>query len=108
MINPETVFDDIAESLSANPNIKRGKMFGVPTLWVNGNAFASYFHGTMAFKLSSADVKKALELQDAKLFDPGGNNRPMREWVQLLAVHRDQWADWADAALSYVSTLPPK
>ena len=108
MINPETVFDTIAEHLSALPNVKRGKMFGVPTLWVNGNAFASYFHGSMVFKLTGEDHKKAMALEDAKLFAPGNSGVAMKQWVQLLPVHRDQWADWADAALNYVSTLPPK
>ena len=108
MINPETIFDSIAENLSGQPNIKRGQMFGSPTLYVNGNAFAVYSHGTMVFKLSPTDVKQALTLQDARLFDPGGQGRPMKEWVQLLPVHRDQWADWSDSALSYVSSLPPK
>ena len=108
MINPETVFDTIAEHLSALPNIKRGQMFGIPTLYVNGNAFACYSHGSMVFKLSGAEHKEALALQDARLFDPGGTGSPMKQWVQLLALHRDQWEDWAEAALSYVSSLPAK
>ncbi len=108
MINPESIFDKIAEHLAALPNIKRGQMFGIATLYVNGNAFASYFHGSMVFKLTGAEHAQALALQDAVLFDPSGSNRPMKQWVQLLAVHRDQWEQWADAALSYVSTLPAK
>src|SRR5688572_15961336 len=108
MINPETIFDSIVESLTSQPNIKRGQMMGIPTLYVNGNAFANYFHGSMVFKLSPTDVKQALALQDAKLFDPSNSGKQMKQWVQLLPVHRDQWADWVDAALSYVSTLPPK
>ena len=108
MINPESIFDKIADHLAQLPNIKRGKMFGAPTIYVNGNAFASYFHGSMVFKLTGTDHAQALTLQDAALFDPSGMGRPMKEWVQLLAVHRDQWEQWAESALSYVSTLPAK
>lgn len=107
MINPETIFDDIANRLASNPNIRRGKMFGVPTVFVNGNAFLSYFHGSLVFKVTGEERTQALALPDAKLFDPMGG-RPMKEWIQLTPATRDQWADWADAALAYVSTLPAK
>jgi hypothetical protein len=108
MINPESVFDTIADNLASNPGIKRGQMFGVPTVFVNGNAFISYFHGSMVFKLTGSAREQAMTLQDAKLFDPSGKGRPMKEWIALTPFTRDQWPQWADAALAYVSTLPAK
>jgi hypothetical protein len=108
MINPESIFDDIANALAANPNIKRGQMFGVPTVFVNGNAFMSYFHGALVIKVTGAARTRALALPDAKHFDPSGKDRPMKEWIQLTPASRDQWPDLADDALAYVSTLPAK
>jgi hypothetical protein len=108
MINPESVFDTIADNLASNPGIKRGKMFGVPTVFVNGNAFISYFHGSMVFKLTGPALAKALTLPDARHFDPSGKDRPMREWISLTPASRDEWPQLADAALAYVSSLPAK
>jgi hypothetical protein len=108
MINPESVFDTIADNLASNANIKRGQMFGVPTVFVNGNAFISYFHGSMVFKLRGSAHAKAMTLPDAKAFDPSGKDRPMKEWVQLTPFTRDQWPQLADDALEYVSSLPAK
>ncbi|NJR12658.1 TfoX/Sxy family protein [bacterium] len=102
------VFDRIADHLAAQPNIKRVMLFGVPNVAVNGNVFIAYQHGAMVFKLSGAAHAQALALPDARLWDPSDKGRPMREWVQLSLASRDQWADWADEALAYVSTLPAK
>jgi hypothetical protein len=108
MINPESVFDTIADNLASNPSIKRGQMFGSPTVFVNGNAFISYFHGSMVFKLTGAAREQAMTLPDARQFDPSGKDRPMREWIALTPASRDQWPQLADESLAYVSTLPAK
>ncbi|MDI1356247.1 MAG: hypothetical protein PSX36_15120 [bacterium] len=56
----------------------------------------------MVFILSGDAHIKAMSCEGAKLFDPSGKKRPMKEWVQLPFVHCKKWAGFAKAALEYV------
>ena len=56
--------------------------------------------GEMVFKLPDpAAHEKALGLDGAKLFDPGKNGRPFKEWVQVPFAHADEWTGLADTAI---------
>ncbi len=50
--------------------------------------------------------KEALSLDGSQLFDPSGKKRPMKEWIQVSFDHNDKWANYAKAALNYVSGKP--
>ena len=56
----------------------------------------------MVFKLSGDDHKNALALNGAKLFDPSGMNRPMKEWVVVPIKYSGKWESLAIEALKYV------
>ena len=43
---------------------------------------------------------RALGLDGAHLFDPGGRGRPMKEWVVVPPAHAVRWAELAEAALA--------
>ena len=107
MPDSQKKYDALADDLAAKPNVVRAKMFGMPSVKVNGNAFLGYFEGDLICKLSGADRDAALKLNGAKLFDPMGG-RPMKEWVQIPAAHTAKWRKFADAAQKYVETLPKK
>jgi hypothetical protein len=108
MDNPEKVYDEIVAQLAKQPGVVRTKMFGMPSVKINGNAFISFVNGEMVFKLRGDSHQKALMAAGAHRFDPSGRGRPMKEWVSLPASACDLWTDLADAALAYVSTLPMK
>ncbi len=108
MERAEGLFAEIADQLAKQPGVVRAKLFGMPSVKVNGNAFMGFSNGEMVFKLSGGSHKQALAISGAKLFDPSGRNRPMKEWVSVPASASDQWTDLADAALAYVATLPMK
>jgi hypothetical protein len=38
-------------------------------------------------------------LDGARLFDPGRNGRPFKEWVQVPYAHASEWAALADTAV---------
>lgn len=95
-------FEAIAATLSASSKAVQGKMFGMPTLWIGGKAFAGQFHDAMVFKLGGQEHARALALSGAKLFDPSGR-RPMREWIEVPPKHERQWGTLATQALQYVS-----
>lgn len=96
-------YADIARNLSAtHGGVQAGSMFGMPCIKVEGKTFAGYAQGAMAFKLTGVTHARALALAGARLFDPSGRNRPMREWVEVPADHMHEWAELAASALEYV------
>lgn len=108
MDKPEELFDQIAETLSRQPGVRRAKMFGMPSLKINGNAFMGYLDGEVTFKLNGEAHARALSLPGAHRFDPGKMGRPMKEWISVPAEASADWVDLADAALAYVAKMPPK
>ena len=82
--------------------VEVSQMFGKPALKVKGKAFACFFENEMVFKLTGEDHARAIQLSDAKLFDPSGSGRAMKEWVQVPFKHSKQWNPLALAAFDYV------
>jgi hypothetical protein len=98
-------YEDIAHELAAtNGDVTLGKTFGMPSMSVSGKVFAGFTQGrAMVFKLTGAAHAEALGLEGAHLFDPSGENRPMKEWVVVPAAHVTEWPRLAELALTYVA-----
>jgi hypothetical protein len=92
-------FEDLVELLSAeDPNVKAGKMFGMPVFMRGRKAFGGPRRGGMVFKLSGDARAKALSLKGSHLFDPGEMGRPMKQWVVVPIAHRKHYEGFARAA----------
>ena len=100
--DPRAAYDAIAAAL-APEQVQSSKMFGMPCLKHGGKAFAGFHHGAMVFKLRQPEHAEALGLAGAHLFDPSGEGRPMREWVEVPADHADRWPEFAREALHYLA-----
>ena len=98
-------YEDIAHDLAAtHSDVELRKLFSMPAIYVKGKACAGFTQGkAMVFKLTGAAHAEALDLEGAHLFDPGGGNRPMKEWVVVPAAHAAEWPRLAELALAYVS-----
>lgn len=81
----------------------QSQMFGKPCFKINGKAFICFFQNEMVFKLTGDNHQYALNLEGAKLFDPSGKNRAMKEWVQIPYTHSEKWKTIAIQAYNYVS-----
>ena len=92
-------YDAIAQSLVAGAGATAAKMMGMPILKKDGKAFAGYASGSMTFKLCGPAHGRALEVAGARLFDPSGRGRPMKEWVEVPASAAAEWEGLAKAAL---------
>lgn len=108
MMDAQQMFDGIADRLAEEPRVARAKMFGKQCVTVNGNGFLALFDDAMVFKLRGEAHRRGLALEGAKLWDPSGGGRPMKEWVQIPAIHADRWEELAGASRDYVATLPSK
>jgi hypothetical protein len=101
--DPKTAFDQIARDLALRyDDVQAGKIFGVSCINIQGRAFAAFFQGQIALKLTGDDHRRALGIAGAKLWDPSGKQRPMREWVQLPFADAQVWPELAEQALKYV------
>jgi hypothetical protein len=103
-VDGETRFEELCDDLLArNGDLERTKMMGMPSLKRNGKLVAGFTaaEDAMVFKLSDAGARgRALGLDGAHLFDPGGRGRPMKEWVVVPPAHAVRWAELAEAALA--------
>ena len=108
MLSADEMYERIAARLGQYPLVTCRKMFGVPSIFVNGNTFLAYYQEAMAFKLRGEDHARALAVPGAQRWDPSGRGRPMREWVCLPPGQAARWDEFADLAYEYVATLPPK
>jgi hypothetical protein len=63
------------------------QMFGKPCLKLNGKAYAAWHQDCMIFKLKGEERETTLKLNGAKMWDPSGKDRPMKEWIQLGQMH---------------------
>jgi hypothetical protein len=100
-----TEFEDLVELLSAeDPDVRAGKMFGMPTFMAGRKAFGGPRRGAMVFKLSGPAHSTALALDGAHLFDPGDRGRPMKQWVVVPIAHREHYESLARAALADLRT----
>ncbi|RYD54859.1 MAG: hypothetical protein EOP56_17985 [Sphingobacteriales bacterium] len=100
MSKEETLYKETAGSL---PEAVESQMFGKPCFKINGKAFVCFFQGCMVFKLTGDIHAIALKLEGAKLFDPSGKGRAMKEWVQVPFAHITEWQKFAEAAYAYTS-----
>ena len=85
-----------------NENAVESKLFGKPCYKVNGKAFCCFFQDEMVFKLADPHHSVAMLLDGAKLFDPSGKKRPMKEWVQISFEFKEQWHHFSHKAFEYV------
>ncbi len=83
-------------------NSLKGQLFGKPCFKINKKAFVCFFQNEMVFKLPKEPHSEALSLDGAKLFDPSGKNRPMKEWVQVPFEYKDRWEEFSIEAMRYL------
>ena len=100
-MNARERYDDLVDDLCArNDDVEPSQMMGMPCVKRGGKMVAGFTRGAMVFKLPDAETHaRALALDGAHLFDPGGNGRPFKEWVVVPAEHADEWESFAAHAL---------
>ena len=104
----QAAFEALTVELARTKNAEKAQMFGKPCMKYKGNGFMAFFEGELVLKLTGQSREDALKLKGSKLWDPSGQGRAMKEWVQISSAHSGKWADMADKAIEYISTLPAK
>ncbi|OXE36762.1 MAG: hypothetical protein CGW95_05750 [Phenylobacterium zucineum] len=96
-------YDALVATLTTLPRVEAGQMFGKACLKSGGKAFVALHRDDMVFKLTGAEHAEALAQPGARLWDPSGKGRSMREWVALPEASDELAGRLALAALAYVS-----
>jgi len=95
----EKLRDDL---LARNADLERTKMTGMlsryaVSLKTNGKFVAT--EGAMELKLEDASARgQAVAPEGAHLFDPGGHDGPVHEWVVFPPALSSRWAELAARA----------
>ena len=108
MPDTQQAFDALVEELARTKRAEKAHMFGKPCMKYRGNGFMAFSDGDIVLKLSGQSREDALRLEGSRLWDPSGQGRPMKEWVQIAGKHSGRWHDLAEKAIEYISTLPHK
>jgi hypothetical protein len=108
-MNARERYDELVDDLCArNDDVEPSQMMGMPCVKRGGKMVIGFASGTglakdeaaMVFKLPDPDAHaRALALEGAHLFDPGGKGRPFKEWVVVPDLHAAQWEAFAEHAL---------
>ena len=88
--------------LAAEHDGVSGQMFGKPCVKVGGKAAIAFHQEAVVFKLPSPIHGKALAIEGARLWDPSGKGRAMKEWVQVPILGKSEFERFASAAAVYV------
>ena len=96
-------YEEIADDLVArNADVELTKMMGMPAIKAAGKLIGGFARSAdaMVFKLPDAEAReRALGFVGAALFEPM-SGRSMREWVQVPAMHAEEWPALAEQALA--------
>ena len=95
-------WDELVEDvIAAHPDLKPGKMFGMPCLKrENGKVVAGHWKdGGLTVKLTDETAREeALALDGVELFDPG-MGRVMREWALVPESQSARWRELVERAI---------
>ncbi|WP_157248601.1 hypothetical protein [Nonomuraea typhae] len=102
-MSAEEDFQQVGAEL-ADLGVRISRMMGSPALKDQaGKVFASLQRdGAMVFRLvrDTPEHTAALKLPGARLFDPSGQGRAVKDWVVVPHSSVATWTDLAEAALS--------
>jgi hypothetical protein len=102
MTKAEELFHKLAKEI---PDGKESKMFGAPCIKApNGKSGAMFWKDCIVVKLQAEDMKEALRLDGACLFEPM-QGKKMKEWAQIPYDYKDMWKKYASISMELVKKL---
>lgn len=97
------LFETFSDNFQSKHNeVTSGKWFGLTSLNIEEKPFATFFEGSLVLKLGMEKIAEIISrYPGAKLFDPSGNNKAMKDWLQIPAEFEQDWLDLAEDALVF-------
>jgi hypothetical protein len=95
----EMMFNKIADSLSRDYHITKGKMMSAPGIKYKNKVFAFYYKKEMIFRLGSNFDPTEHNIKNCRLLNPFKNKAPMKNWFQISCSEKERWNELAKEAL---------
>ena len=89
--SPPALIATLSRLAGGFSGIERGKMFGYPALFIDGNMFARLVRDTLVFRLPETNRQNLIAGGKATPFVAMG--RTMREWVAIAPMLRGDEAE---------------
>lgn len=108
--SPQENIDTFTKAASVIPVAEQKKMFGYPSIFVNGYLTAGLFQDKIMFRLSGADREAFLKIEGAGDFAPMPG-RPMKDYLAgpgSILKDGKLLAKWLGKAVNAATALPPK
>ncbi|MEL7002887.1 MAG: hypothetical protein AAFN93_09165 [Bacteroidota bacterium] len=102
MKNAEEYFHILGKSLDKS---KLGNMFGWRCYKIGRKPYVFFDENTengMVFKLEKSEIKNAITDYGAKVFNPGGRGKPMKNWVVVNFKYHDVWEEFLHLSYQYL------
>jgi hypothetical protein len=97
-------------AVQAFPKAERKRMFGYPSIFVNGHLTAGLFQDRVMIRLSPEDREEVLQKKGYRIFEPMPGKQ-MKEYVEFPGGRPPDGGTLDKLlakAVSYTSSLPPK
>lgn len=93
---------DFETFVSNMDNVAQGEKYGLNCFMWNNKPFIIKNKHYMVFRLPSEKFNEALKLDGSLYFNPIGNERPMKGWIQVPYSWKEKWEDFALESLAYI------
>lgn len=98
-------FEMLCDRLSVVSEVSRARWFGLPAARVSGTMFAALHGESLVVKLGADEVDRHITAGEGERFDPAGNGRAMRDWLETSLPPQD-WPRLGGAALAFACLQP--
>ncbi len=95
-----SIFESITASLSASDNaVNPGKMMSAEGIKYKTKVFAFYHDGQMVFRMGKQFQPEQHGIKQYGYLSPFKNKPPMKGWLEVPPMYKDQWSHLAAMAL---------
>jgi TfoX/Sxy family transcriptional regulator of competence genes len=105
----QSLADRVRQALRDRRGITEKKMFGGLAFLLHGKMLVGVWQQSLVVRLGPEQAAEALKRDYVREFDVTG--RPMKGWIMVEPDGLDsdkQLAEWIEAAMRFVGTLPRK
>ncbi len=100
-----TIFESITSILSKSyDQVTPGKMMSAEGIKYKSKVFAFFHNDQMVFKMGKQFVPENHGITEYSYLSPFKNKPPMKGWLEVPSIYKDQWSNLTNMALEKLKT----